>query len=76
MKLLLDVNDSKASFILELLSNFNFVKAKTISEGEKDLSNELKQALDEGIKAVEDGLVTDHETVMKETRKRYPNLFK
>lgn len=76
MKLILDINDNKASFILELLSNFNFVKAKALNEGDVELSDELKQALDEGIKAVEAGQVTDHETVMKETKKRYPNLFK
>jgi hypothetical protein len=32
MKVLVDVNDNKADFILELLNNFPFAKAKPISQ--------------------------------------------
>ncbi len=50
MKILLDIKDSKAAFILELLNNFTFVKAKPLTpykagvlEGLKDAVNEMKQ---------------------------------
>lgn len=46
MKAVLDIPDSRAPFIMELLSNMPFVKVKTIS-GEKALFlEELKEAVD------------------------------
>jgi len=32
MKVLLDIKDNKADFVMELLENFSFVKAKTLSD--------------------------------------------
>lgn len=31
MKVILDINESKAAFVMELLKNFSFVKAKPLS---------------------------------------------
>jgi hypothetical protein len=46
MKVLIDVNDNKAPFIIELLNNFPFVKAKPISPGKAQLLEEIKEAVD------------------------------
>jgi hypothetical protein len=47
MKLLLDIKDDKASFIIELLKNFKFVKAKRISPQKAEIFEDLKEAVDE-----------------------------
>lgn len=47
MKVLLDINDSKADFMLELLQNFPFVKAETISTSKATFLKEFKEAIDE-----------------------------
>lgn len=47
MKLLLDIKDNKALFILELLKNFSFVKAKTLTPAKAQLLDEIKEAVDE-----------------------------
>lgn len=47
MKVLIDVIDSRANFILELLSSFSFVKAKTISPTKSQLIiEEIKEAVE------------------------------
>jgi len=43
MKLLVDVKDSKGDFIMELLNNFTFVKAKPISPEKATLIEEIKE---------------------------------
>ncbi len=53
MKVLLEIKDDKASFVLTLLKNFAFVKAKPITPAKAVLLEELKETVDElnGIKA-------------------------
>jgi len=46
MKVLVDVSDSKGDFILELLNNFSFVKAKPISPAKAQLLEEIKEAVE------------------------------
>jgi hypothetical protein len=46
MNVLVEVQDSKAEFILELLNNFPFAKAKTISPAKAQLLLELKEAVE------------------------------
>jgi hypothetical protein len=46
MKVLVDVNDSKGDFILELLNNFSFAKAKRISPAKAQLLEEIKEAVE------------------------------
>lgn len=46
MKVLVEVKDSKANFILELLNNFSFVKTKTISPAKSDLIEEIREAVE------------------------------
>jgi len=46
MKVLVDVRDNKADFIMELLNNFSFVKAKAISQTKALLIEEIKEAVD------------------------------
>ena len=46
MKALLDIKDSKALFVMELLGNFSFVKIRPITNEKALLLNELKEAID------------------------------
>ena len=45
MKVILDIKDSKADFVLELLNNFSFVKAKPITSSKAQLLSEIKEAV-------------------------------
>ena len=45
MDLLLKVKDSKAEFLLELLKNFPFVKAKPISPAKMKVMDEITEAV-------------------------------
>jgi hypothetical protein len=45
MKVLLDIQDHKAAFVLELLKNFSFVKAKAITEEKALIISELREAV-------------------------------
>jgi hypothetical protein len=47
MKVLLDINDDKAGFLMELLNNFKFVKAKPLSPYKAEVLEGLKEAVDE-----------------------------
>ncbi len=46
MKVLVDVSDNKGDFILELLNNFSFVKARPISPAKALLLDEIKEAVE------------------------------
>jgi hypothetical protein len=46
MKVLVDVKDNKGDFILELLNNFSFVRAKSISPAKAQLLEEIKEAVE------------------------------
>lgn len=46
MKVLLEINDNKAQFMLELLNSFSFVKTKTISPAKALLMEEIKEAVE------------------------------
>ena len=54
MKVLLDIQDQKASFFLELLKNFKYVKAKPLTPSYALVLEELKEAV-ENMKLVADG---------------------
>ena len=50
MKVILDIEDSKAGFIMELLKNFKFVKAKPLtpySPYKEEVFNNIKEAVEE-----------------------------
>ena len=47
MKVLLDIDDKKASSLLEVLKGLAFVKTKTISDAKARFFDELKEAVDE-----------------------------
>ena len=46
MKLLVDIRDNKAAFLIELLGNFSFVKAKPITNETALLLEEIKEAVE------------------------------
>ena len=45
MKAVLDIKDSKASFVMELLDNFSFVKVKPITNEKALLLSEIREAV-------------------------------
>lgn len=47
MKVLLEIKDDKVAFIMELLKNFKFVKAKSLTPGESVILQEVREAVDE-----------------------------
>lgn len=47
MRVLLDIKDEKAAFVMELLKNFKFVKAKTLTDSEAGFYEGLKEAVEE-----------------------------
>ena len=47
MKILLDIKDHKAAFILELLENFKYVKAKPLTPYKAEVLENIKTAVEE-----------------------------
>lgn len=47
MKVLLDVKDEKASFFLELLKNFSFVKTNALTPYKAKVLEDVKEAVEE-----------------------------
>lgn len=48
MKILLDIKDSKAAFLIEILKNFSFVKTvTTITPAKGELMKDIKESVDE-----------------------------
>lgn len=47
MKILLDIKDSKVSFILELLKNFKFVKVEPMTPYKADVLKDIKDSIEE-----------------------------
>lgn len=47
MKILLDIPDSKASFFMELLKNFSFIKAKPLTAYKAKVLEDVKEAVEE-----------------------------
>jgi hypothetical protein len=47
MKLILDVKDAKVPFVMELLKNFSFIKAKPITPYKAEVLENLNEAVTE-----------------------------
>ena len=47
MKILLDIKDSKADFMMELLKNFSFVKIKVLTPNKTQILKYLKASIEE-----------------------------
>lgn len=46
MKVILDIQDKKADFVIELLNNLSFLKIKQITQKKTELIVEIKEAVD------------------------------
>lgn len=46
MKVLLDIKDKKAHFVMELLRNLSFVKAKRFTDSKAQLMEEITEAVE------------------------------
>ncbi|MFO0323111.1 MAG: hypothetical protein ACK504_11875 [Bacteroidota bacterium] len=47
MKVLLDIKDAKAEFVMELLKSFSFVKTTTLTPYKADVLEGIKEAVEE-----------------------------
>lgn len=47
MRVLLDINDNKAAYLLEILKNLPFVKTKQLTDTNAEILENLKEAVDE-----------------------------
>ncbi len=54
MKVILDIKDHKFSFVMELLKNFSFVKAKPLSPYKAEVLESLREGVEE-VKAIKEG---------------------
>jgi hypothetical protein len=54
MKVLLEIKDSKASFVMELLDNLSFVKAKPLTDEKAEVMQNVMEAVEE-LKLVRQG---------------------
>lgn len=54
MKVLLDIKESKANFIMELLNSFSYVKAKPLTPYKAEVLEDLREAV-ENMKLVKEG---------------------
>jgi molybdopterin-biosynthesis enzyme MoeA-like protein len=59
MKVLLDIKDSKAVHLMEVLKGLSYVKATTISDEKALLMEEIKEAV-ENLKQVREGKLKAH----------------
>ena len=54
MKVLLDIKDSKVEFVMELLRNLSFVKAKPLTDEKAEFIEDIRNAVEE-VKLVKKG---------------------
>lgn len=54
MKLLLDIKDNKASFVMELLNSFPYIKTRKLTDEKAQLIGEINEAVEE-IKLIKAG---------------------
>lgn len=54
MKLLLEIQDNKAAFFLEVLKNFSYVKAKPITSYKAKVLEDVREAVEE-MKLINEG---------------------
>ena len=57
MKVLIDIKDNKAHFVMELLQSFSFVKAKTLTPYKAEVLEGLLEAVQE-MKLISEGKLT------------------
>jgi hypothetical protein len=70
MKIILEVANNKAEFLLELLRNLKFVKVTEAGDWYDDLSLADKRSIDEGLEDIKNDRVSEHHEVMGRARKR------
>lgn len=68
----IDPTNEKALALLNYIRTLDFI---TLEE-KQTLTDAQKRVIDEGLKSLEQGKSYTHSEVMKETKERYPNLFK
>ncbi|WP_027419581.1 hypothetical protein [Crocinitomix catalasitica] len=76
MKISLNIPDSKAIAFLKFIKTLDYVKVVANEESDIELTDDLKKALDESIQSLQDEGGVTHTQMVRETKKKYPELFK
>jgi len=63
------INDSR------IIRQFKSLQKSNMEQVDASLSPSEKSAVDQGLKSIAEGKVHTHESVMKSTKEKYPNLF-
>jgi hypothetical protein len=73
MKLTIDIDlsNNKALALLNYIKTLDFINIE-----ESKLTSEQKKAIDSALTSVKKGKTVSHNSVMNDTRKRFPQLFK
>ena len=61
---------------VNIIKRFKALQKDSEIEINKTLTKEEKAAIDKGLQSIDEGRTHSHESVMKMTKKKYPNLFK
>ncbi len=59
-----------------IIKQFKALKKSNQEQIDTPLTSAEKSAIDQGLKSIADGKVHTHESVIKSTKEKYPNLFK
>ncbi len=69
----IDINNPNAQHLLNYISSLDFAEVVS-SQGQKRNKN-LDTALDQAIESVKNGQVKTHDSVMAQTKEKFPFLF-
>ena len=58
----------------KIIQQFRSLQKSNLNQS--DLTKSEKDVIDSGLKSIAEGKVHSHESVIKSTREKYPNLFK
>ena len=70
MKITLEVANSRAEFLMELLRSLKFVKVTETADWYDGLNEEEKKSIEQGLDDLKNNRTHSHEEVMAEARKK------
>ena len=74
-RIIIDTDDNgNVDALINYIRSLDYVKK--IEEDECKLSDEQKKAIDHALDQCDKGMTIPHEEVMKQTKEKYPHLFK
>ncbi|KGO92873.1 hypothetical protein [Flavobacterium subsaxonicum] len=73
-QLVININDNKLSFFLELIKNFDFITVEDTADWYLSLSDKQKQSIERGLDDVKNGNVISHSEVMQSVKAKIQSL--